>query len=148
MKCVVGVLLLPTNEVWGKVMFLHMSVILFTGVCVFQHVMDKGCVFQHAMGKGVSASGSGGVSLWVHGVCLWGQDVYTPWINPQEDTPGQTPPGHTHIPSRHPLCRHRHVEMAIEAIGTHPTGMHSHYSHLLLLGMRNTSCVAMSIRFC
>ena len=29
------IFLLPTNEVWGKVIFLHLSVILFTGgVCL------------------------------------------------------------------------------------------------------------------
>ena len=33
----------PTNGVWGKVMFFHLSVILVTG----------GGVFQHAMGQGV-----------------------------------------------------------------------------------------------
>ena len=37
-------------------MFLHLSVILFTG---------KGCVFHHAMGQGVSAQGDlpGGMSV-------------------------------------------------------------------------------------
>ena len=35
--------LLPTSGVWGKVMFLHLSVILVTG----------GGVFEHAMGQGV-----------------------------------------------------------------------------------------------
>ena len=29
--CGLGVSLLPANEVWGKVIFLHLSVILFTG---------------------------------------------------------------------------------------------------------------------
>ena len=65
----------PANEVWGKVMFLHLSVILFTGEC---------CVFQHATGGGgvVSASGPGGVHPQGH-----------------THTPGQTPPWtytHTH----------------------------------------------------
>ena len=27
----------PANEVWGKVIFLHLSVILFTGGCVFPY---------------------------------------------------------------------------------------------------------------
>ena len=47
-------LLPPTNEVFGKVMFLHLSVILFTrwgegGVS--QHAMGMRCVSQHAMGQ-------------------------------------------------------------------------------------------------
>ena len=31
----------PANEVWGKVMFLHLSVILFTVGFVFQHAMEQ-----------------------------------------------------------------------------------------------------------
>ena len=33
--------LLPENEIWGKIMVLHVSVILFTGVCVSQYAMRQ-----------------------------------------------------------------------------------------------------------
>ena len=38
--------LLPSNDVWGKLMFLHLSVILLTGggLCVSQHAMGRVCV--------------------------------------------------------------------------------------------------------
>ena len=58
--------------------------------------------------------GAGGVSLWVRGggVRLWVRGVH--------------PPGHTHAPQHtFPRTHTTPVEMAIEAGGTHPTGMHS-----------------------
>ena len=65
--------LLPhAKEVWGKVIFLHLSVI-------------------HSVHGGWS-----GICLWVLGVCL-----------------------------QHPSCIHPPLEMAIEAGGMHPTGIHS-----------------------
>ena len=52
------ILLQLANEVLGKVMFLHLSVILFTGGCVSQHAMSRRVgPAQHAMGQG--------------GVCFW-----------------------------------------------------------------------------
>ena len=50
-------LLPPANEVWGKVMFLHLSIILFTGEgCVSQHAMARVlCVSQGGVCRGVSA---------------------------------------------------------------------------------------------
>ena len=85
--------LLPANEVWGKVMFLHLPI-------------------SHSVHEG------GGVCLWVQGVCLplgFGVDVYHP------------PPRHTplHSNTHTRTLGHPAVEVAIEAGGTHPTGMHS-----------------------
>ena len=47
--------------------------------------------------------------------------------------PVQTPPMAKHPPmARHPLPgRHPHQEMAIAADGTHPTGMHSCFIHIM-----------------
>ena len=84
-------------------MFLHLSVILLTGG-----------VSTSGSGGGVSLwVGAGGVSLWVRGVSASGSGVYTP-----VDT--HMPPQHT-FPRTHTTP----VEMAIEAGGTHPNGMHS-----------------------
>ena len=53
-------LLPPANEVWGKVIFLHLSVILFTGGVVSQHALQvsrptpKGEVKGDLAGGGVS----------------------------------------------------------------------------------------------
>ena len=48
----VWLLLLPANEVWGKVIFLHLFVILFTGGRgLFQHALQV--VSQHALQQGV-----------------------------------------------------------------------------------------------
>ena len=68
------------NEVWGKVMFLHLSV-------------------SH------SVHGKGYLPLGLRGV---------------------HPTGHTHPPM---------VELAIEADGTHPTGMHSCFYIILICDM-------------
>ena len=61
-------LLPPTKEVWGKVMFLHVSVILFSRA-------------------GVSASECGGC---FQGVCT------LPWTHPQTHTPWRHTPAHAH----------------------------------------------------
>ena len=72
----VSIYLSSANEVWPKVMFLRLSVILFRG----------GGVSQYAMGRGVSASGFTG--------------VYTHWA----DTPRQADtPLDTHTLGRHPM---------------------------------------------
>ena len=47
------------NGVVAKVIFLHLFVILFTGVCVSQHALQE--VSQHALQQ-VSGGGGGGVS--------------------------------------------------------------------------------------
>ena len=62
-------LLPPTNEVWGKVMFLHLSVILFTGECI-----------PACSGQGVCIPTCNGAGM---GVCLW---VYTPLGRHPPDT--------------------------------------------------------------
>ena len=72
--------------------------------------------------------GREGVWLWVQwGICLW----VCRGVHPREHThPLDTPRTHTSswTPSEGPLT----VEMAIEAGDTHPTGMHSCYSELVL----------------
>ena len=45
------------NSSCGKVMFLHLSVILFTGVCIPARNGAGVCVPQHAMGQGVCLAG-------------------------------------------------------------------------------------------
>ena len=59
-------LLPPANEVWGKVMFLHLCVILFTG----RGVSVPACITGHMTG-GASLS-RGSLSL---GVSIWGVSV-------------------------------------------------------------------------
>ncbi len=57
-------LLLPANEVWGKVMFLHLSVILFRGGCipacngvwVWQNGMHEFLLFTFYSRKNVKAT--------------------------------------------------------------------------------------------
>ena len=53
-----AILLLPANEVWGKVIFLHLSVILFTGGGVPgpRGLLRGGCLL---LGGGGSAPGGG-----------------------------------------------------------------------------------------
>ena len=103
--------IMAANEVWGKVIFLHLSVILFTG---------GGCL---PLGSGSSASGSGGFCLWVEGgVCLLVWGGYTPG---HTHTHGQPPSSRTPLPLKRSPWTHPPVKMAIEADGTHPTGIHS-----------------------
>ena len=67
----------PANEVWGKVMFLHLCVILFTGgggLCLSMHhrshdrgVSVRGSLSGGSLSRGVSGWGGGslqGVSFW------------------------------------------------------------------------------------
>ena len=54
----------PANEVWGKVMFLHLCVILFTGVvgfqaCITGHMTKGVCIWQGVcIRRGSASSGS------------------------------------------------------------------------------------------
>ena len=96
------------KKVWVKIMFLHLSVILFTGVGgISQHVMGRGVYPNMQWGKGVFASGS--VHLPGHPPPGGGQTPQTPAPH------GHTPPSR-HIPP---------VEMTTETGGTHSTGMYS-----------------------
>ena len=88
----------PANEVWGKVMFKHLSVMLFTG---------RGCI-----------PACNGLRVYTSlGRHLPGQTPPPPrqthTHTPSADTPRQT--------LSHPN------KTATEAGGTHPTGMHSFY---------------------
>ena len=111
----------PANEVWGKVTFLHLSVILFVGgVCIPAYNGAGECL----------PLGLGDVCLWVQGgVHIPRPDTHTLGRHPQADTPIQpdTPLDthththtHTHTPGQIPP-----IEMTIETSGTHPTGIHS-----------------------
>ena len=106
----INTLLPPTNEVWSKVMFLHLCVILFTGWCWLPSMHhwshDQGCGLHpgglHPRGLYLGSlhpggSASRGVCLQV-GVCIQGR-----WADPYPDTMGY----------------------GQGAGGTHPTGMHS-----------------------
>ena len=98
----------PANEVWGKVMFLHLSVILFGGRGVSQHAVDRGVCITACNGQGLCIPACTGAG----GVCPG--DVW--W----------TPPRQTPLPQRRPLKRNPpSTETATEAGGTHPTGLHS-----------------------
>ena len=79
-------------------MFLHLSVILFTG----------GCLSQHAMGVYTPL----------------GRQPHQ--ADPGRSLPRQTPPKADTLLGIHPPSgRHPLLRMATEAGGTHPTGMHS-----------------------
>ena len=89
--------LLPANKVWGKVMFLHMSFILFRGVSVWCHFLSGylvPCFFWR-----VSVPGS----MFLLGVCLQ-QGLPTQGALPTQGV-GHTPSG------------------TKAADGVHPTGM-------------------------
>ena len=125
LECFLLILLSPANEVWDKVIFLHLFVILFTGECAWAgghawpggHAwlggmhgqgacMPEGAFMARGMhGWGVCMAGGvcvagGGMHGW--GACVTGGACHAcpigliPW-----DTVGQ------------------------RAAGTHPTGMHS-----------------------
>ena len=64
-------LLLPANEVWGKVMFLHLSVILFTGGGCIPACNGQGgetITSQRAIGRGVCIPVCNGVWVWQNGM--------------------------------------------------------------------------------
>ena len=112
-------LLPPANEIWGKVMFLHLSVshsVHRRGVCLWVW-RGGGCLPLGLGGVCLSVQGGLGVGcddcLWVWVVCLWvrGGVYHIPgytqsWTHTHTHT-------HTHTP----------VEVAIEEGGTHPTGV-------------------------
>ena len=108
---------------WGKVMFLHLSVILFTG---------EGGVWS----PGQTPPGTD-TPLGRHPP---GQTLPCPWQTPplgqtphpgrQTHTPLSRPPPGRHPPGRHPPCtdtpgRHPPPPATTAADGMHPTGMHS-----------------------
>ena len=105
----------------GKVMFLHLSVILFTE--------------------------GGGVCLWVHAVYSHLEDIpgqTDPLADtppPEADTPiGRHSPSQTHtFRGRHPpradIPPGKHPDTATAADGTHPTGMHSCYKIFMLIAL-------------
>ena len=68
----------PADEVWGKVMFLHLSVILFTGEGVGFPIMHHR---PHDKGQGVCIQGG---SACMRGVYIWGVGE----IPPRSDTTG------------------------------------------------------------
>ena len=72
----------PANEVWGKVMFLHLYVILFMG---------GRYVSQHAMGQGVYPS-----MQWGRGCLPKGMSTTPPPTETATETDGMHPTG---IPS-------------------------------------------------
>ena len=90
----------PANEVWGKVIFLHLSVILFTG---------------------------GGGSTWagtpqqVPPLAGTPARAGTPW---QVHPPGRYTPRQVHPPGRY-TPQQSMLGYGQQADGTHPTGMHS-----------------------
>ena len=63
-------LLPPANEVWGKVMFLHMSAILFIGEAGLYDVTSCLAPWSHVPSRGslslVPCSFQGGLCLWFH----------------------------------------------------------------------------------
>ena len=102
-----GDFLPPANEVVEKIMFLHLSVILFTGGGGVYPSMEWGRGMYPSMewGRGCLPLGPGG--------------VHPPWQTPSRQIPPvQTPT----TPGRHPPPK-----MTIEVSDTHPTGMHSFY---------------------
>ena len=104
--------LLPANEVWGKIIFLHLCVILFTGgkVCIGEVYIKGGVNIQGSLHwgglhqGGVNIQGSlhwGGSASWGGWHPGWGV-CQTP-RSPKSDTMGY----------------------GKRTGGTHPTGMHS-----------------------
>ena len=103
----------PANEVWGKVIFLHLSVILFTGGGVPGQVLPPGQV--HPSGQ-------------VHPPALIHPLAGTPpWVGTPPwagRPPGQVHPLGRYTPGQvHP--RQCMLGYGQQAGGTYPTGMHS-----------------------
>ena len=95
----------PANEVWGKVMFLHLCVILFTG------------------GRGVCPTPSG---------CRPPRVGQTPWM--QTSRVGQTPPPGCRHPGLGRPPWMQTPPYSQQAGGTHPTGMHTYFGICISLG--------------
>ena len=92
-------LLPPSNEVWGKVMLLHLSVTLFTGVCP---IACWDTPPRHTSPRQIPPGQT--PSLWAD----------NPPLGRQPPPPWQTSP---HPPNT--------TGYGQQAGGTHPTGMHS-----------------------
>ena len=130
----------PVNEVWGKVMFLHLSVShsALQGVCLWVQV---GCLLL-GVGVGVSASGLGvSTSPWTHTP----RHIHTPldthipdthsWTYSTEYPHGRTPrhpPLDTHTldtPHGHPHLLDTHTT----GRGGHSRGRYASYWNVFLL---------------
>ena len=105
--------LLPANEVWSKVMFLHLSVILFTG----------GCLSQHAVG--------GCTPPWADNPTR-----QTPADPPGRHSPRQTPPS-----GRHPLLRMATEAGGTHPTGMHSCFRISSVFKLVKLNRKSAICV-------
>ena len=80
-KFMSGCLLPPANEVWGKVIFLHLSVILFTGGCLVPRgdAWSRGSAWSGGGGCLVAEAGLlPGGGAWSRGSALGGCLVETP----------------------------------------------------------------------
>ena len=106
----------------GKVMFLHLSVILFTGVCG-RHPQAETPLGRHPQADTPPRQTS-------HPQADTPPPRQTPHpprqTSPGQTTPQQPPPPGRHSPGRHPPRQTSPPqEMATAADGSHPTGMHS-----------------------
>ena len=119
----------PANEVWGNVIFLHLSVILFTGGGSTWAGTPPRQV--HPPGRYTPLPGQ------VHPLGRYNPPAGTPWggklpwagTPPQAGTsPGRYTPGQVHTPpwtgTLPPGALHA-GRYGQQAGGTHPTGMHS-----------------------
>ena len=92
----------------GKVMFLHLAVILFTG--------GRGCLADTHLGRHLRGAHTLGTHPQAH---------TSPAHTPLAHTPGQTPhPTSADTPRQTPPAPPTPRETATAADGTHPTGMH------------------------
>ena len=99
----------PANEVWGKVIFLHLSVILFTG----GEYLGRYPPGRYTPGRSIlqQVNPPAGTSPWqVH--------------PPSRYTPQQVHPPQAYTPLRQCILGYGQ-----QAGGTHPTGMHSCILH-------------------
>ena len=104
----------------GKVMFLHLSVILFTGgVSAPVHAGIHTPLGRHPLGRHPPAQ------------CMLG---YTP-PPPAQCILGYTSPCPVHAGNTPPCPVHAGIHMATAADGTHPTGLHSCLNVLFLHGL-------------
>ena len=123
------ILLPPANEVWGKVIFLHLSVILFTGgsyhsmPCRWYPSMScrSGGISQHALQVSRPTPRGGSLRGLARGVSR-----PTPTGGSPGPHPGGSPDLHPGRVSQHSLMQTPHHQlMATTTGGTHDTGMHS-----------------------
>ena len=126
-------LLPPATEVWGKVIFLHLSVILFTGGVVSQHALQV--VSQHALQvsrltpkgevEGSGLGGSPGPHLGGLQTHTWGGLQAHTWGISRPTPGGVSRPTPRGVVSQHALRQRPPQPTAIAAGGSHPSGMHS-----------------------